>query len=405
MPSLISLFAGAGGLDIGLEEAGFSTITATDVDARAVDSLRVNRDRRIPVRGRPGETYLNGANILQADVADLQASDLRPPHAGAGWVPDLLVGGPPCQPFSSAGKQLSVLEDRGKLFEHFVRLAAELQPRTILFENVRGLVTSRGAGGEPGEVFLDVKQHFESVGYSTSFSILNAADYGAAQRRVRLFMIATRDTSPPPFPPATHSKHGSTDLFSSVKKWVSLGELLDSLPPPNLDEIVRPGPALASQLSIIPSGSGLKSPGRAEPSRPAGHWGYKQGTFIADLDLPARTVTTSASQDWIRERDGQLRRLTLKECASLQGFPDQWVFTGPSAAKFRQVGNAVPSVFGRVLGRAIADNTKKTPRSEPIPKFISDAIEYTKRDHIRNSSARPRTNAFIDQIGSGRTLE
>jgi len=182
MPTLISLFSGAGGLDVGLEQAGFETVTATDFDEDCVRSLFVNQGRKVPVVGRPGHFHLEGTKVVHADVADLSGVDLVPEGLPDDWVPDLLVGGPPCQPFSSSGKQRSVLEGRGRLFEHFVRLARELKPRAILFENVRGLVTARGRTGHPGEVLAEVKDAFEKAGYATSFKLLNSADYGAPQR-------------------------------------------------------------------------------------------------------------------------------------------------------------------------------------------------------------------------------
>ena len=135
----------------------------------------------------------------------------------------------------------------------------------------------------------------------------------------------------------------------------------------------------------------LKSTGRVEKTRPGGHWGYRQGTFIADLDLPARTVTGSTSQDWIRW-NGLLRRLTLNEARLLQGFPSDWEFLGTNAQKFKQVGNAVPSAFGEILGTIIKQFLKKIPdcASQPLelPKSFNGYIDYTKRDQARNGDSR-----------------
>ncbi len=400
MATLISLFSGAGGLDVGLEQAGFDSAAVTDFDADCVRTLEVNQAKGVPVAGQHGRKHLDGAKVVRADVADLCAADLWPASADHTWVPDLLVGGPPCQPFSSSGRQRSVLEGRGRLFEHFVRLASELRPRAILFENVQGLVTARGRTGEPGEALAEVKERFEAAGYGTRFELLNAADYGCPQRRVRLFMLATRDAPLPVFPPPTHSRTTGT-LFSDTSQWVTLAELLASLPEPQQAEVVRPSAALAAQLGAIPSGSGLKSPGRSEPTRPGGHWGYKQGTFVADPGLPSRTVTAASTQDWVRLPDGSLRRLTLRECAALQGFPPEWEFVGSKASQFRQVGNAVPAVFGRVLGsavaRALTTTIDRPPTSAPLPEGFELAVAYTRRDHARNAVARPRARAIVEE--------
>jgi DNA (cytosine-5)-methyltransferase 1 len=159
--TVVSLFTGAGGLDIGLEQAGFRTVSAVDHEDDCVRTLLDNQ--RAKIRHGNGAAYLEGAKILRAGVESLEAVALRPADAAHVWVPDLMAGGPPCQPFSSSGKMLSVDDPRGRLFEHFVRLAEGLKPKLILFENVRGLVTARGPKGEPGEVLGLVRKAFEDT--------------------------------------------------------------------------------------------------------------------------------------------------------------------------------------------------------------------------------------------------
>ncbi len=388
--TVVSLFTGAGGLDIGLEQAGFRTVSAVDADADCVATLCANQRAGVP-SGR-GWDHLAGATLMAADIEVLEARHLRPPGVPRGWTPDLLAGGPPCQPFSSSGKMLSVTEPRGRLFQQFVRLAEALRPKLILFENVRGLVTARGPGGQPGEVLHLVTEAFEGIGYATTWALVNAADYGVPQRRVRCFLMATRCTPLPHFPEPTHAEIPGKGLFDDRSPWVTLGEFLATFPAPEEAEIVRPTPALATQLADVPPGSGLKSPGAREATRPGGHWGYRQGTFIADLKQPARTITASASQDWIRCPDGSLRRLTLRECAALQGFPPGWQFAGPLASRFRQVGNAVPARCGKVLGEALLAVLGEAPRtrppSAPLPREMVTAIDYTRRENRRNGASR-----------------
>jgi DNA (cytosine-5)-methyltransferase 1 len=278
------------------------------------------------------------------------------------------------------------------LFEHFVRLAAEIRPRYILFENVRGLVTARGHDGVHGGALATVLSAFSRIGYATSVSLMNSADFGSPQRRVRLFVIAARVWPLPVFPSPTHADLPAGAVLDERRPWVTLGEFLRTQPEPDGDDIVRPTPALAQQLKNVADGSGLRSAGARETTRPGGHWGYRQGTFIADQAAPARTVTAASTQDWIRTDRG-LRRLTWRECAGLQGFPRDWVFWGPKAARFRQIGNAVPAVFGEVLGHALmtamdqADD-RRVPESRALPKELVAAIDYTKRDHSRNGASR-----------------
>lgn len=388
-PTVISLFAGAGGLDIGLERAGFHTIAATDVDRDCIDTLRLNQATEVEVGGGK-RAHLQGSLVVDADVAELTASDLNP----TGQDIDLLAGGPPCQPFSSAGRQLALSDPRGQLFSHFVRLADELQPRFVLFENVRGLVTARGHCGTPGEALQSVVQGFEDIGYATRCGLLNSADYGAAQRRVRFFLIASRIGAAPPLPAPTHSRLAETT--DGKRPWVTLGDFLATRPSVAEDEHVRPSEALAPLLAALPMGSGLKSPGRAEPTRPGGHWGYRQGTFIADTTRPARTVTAATTQDWIRLADGSLRRLTLSECAGLQGFPMKWQFHGTQGSKFRQVGNAVPVVLGEALGRELVVGLSTEDEQSTI-RFCRTARRCPPRHSVRalgRRKERSRSSAF-----------
>lgn len=392
--SLVSLFTGAGGLDIGLERAGLATVAANDSDKHVCATLRRNRAHGHVVPDAGDRRHLDGTKIIEAGVADLSGPDFAPDGAGGGWRPDALVGGPPCQSFSSAGSQRSLEDPRGRLFNEFVRLARELQPRAILFENVRGLVTARGSRGIPGEALNLIRESFEEIGYATSFRVLNAADFGAPQRRVRMFMFAAApDAVLPEFPAPTHSRDGV-----GAKPWVTLGEFLSARHEPDATDVVHPSGDLLDQLKTLPDGTGLRSPGRAEPTRPAGHWGYKQGTFIADPRLPARTVTAASTQDWIRRPGMELRRLTLREAAALQGFPEEWEFSGPRSAQFQQVGNAVPAVFGEVLGLAMVDaleaRATRPPTSLPFPRHMSAAISYARRDDARNGIARPRSPLF-----------
>lgn len=368
-----------------------------DNNADCVSTLLANQEAALPVRGRPELTHLQGARIFQGDVAEITRSDLVPHTAPTGWRPTILVGGPPCQPFSSAGRQRGLDDPRGRLFVHFARLAEELQPDFVLFENVRGLATARGETAAPGEVLLGVKAQFEGLGYVTRFALLNSADFGAPQRRVRLFMLAAREGSAPVFPEPTHSRLRRDEC----KPWVSLGEFLAKMPVPSEAEVVRPSHLLVERLRDLPAGSGLKSPGRPEPTRPSGHWGYKQGTFIADLGLPARTVTAASTQDWVRLPGQDLRRLTLRECAGLQGFPPGWQFVGTKASQFRQVGNAVPAVFGEVLGEALASAASETDLervSAPLPSSIRAAIAYTQRDDLKNGHVRPRSPHYLFSV-------
>lgn len=374
----ISLFSGAGGLDIGMERAGFEPVTLCDVESVFCDSLAQNQDWE----HGDGRRYLVGAKVVNCDIREVRSADLT-----LGKKIDVVVGGPPCQAFSSSGKQLSVLDPRGALVAEFCRIVDEVKPRMFLFENVRGLVTARDKKGEPGGVVSELLRILGDIGYSCRATLLNSADYGSHQRRVRCFILGSRRGTAPEFPSPEFARE--PDMFRS--KWKTLRDFLLEHADGDSGEFVYATPGLASQLEAIPDGCGIKSPGKAENTRPGGHWGYRQGTFIADLELPARTVTGSASQDWIRW-DGRLRRLTLNEVKKLQGFPEDWKVSGSKAQRFKQIGNAVPSVFGEVLGQCMSAHLERFPTTPPVQLGIPDSfkgyINYTKKDHARNKSAR-----------------
>ncbi len=224
--------------------------------------------------------------------------------------------------------------------------------------------------------------------------LLNAADYGAYQRRVRCFIIGTRCGTAPAFPEPTHSK--APTLFR--EQWRTLGDFFAEHEDLDESNYTYPTEKMAAKLAKIPDGKGLKSMGKVEPNRPVAHWGYRQGTFIADQGLAARTVTGSGSQDWVR-RSGKLRRITLQEAKLLQGFPMDWVVEGTKAKRFKQIGNAVPALFGEVLGQVfrsfLSAYTSGPPVHMDMPKSFKGYIDYTKKDHVRNKVARTLHQQFL----------
>jgi DNA (cytosine-5)-methyltransferase 1 len=176
---------------------------------------------------------------------------------------------------------------------------------------------------------------------------------------------------------------------------VPLKEVLRSIGPPSADEIVKPSGLLAHQMRDLLPGSGVKSPGKRETTRPGGHWGYKQGAFVADPDRPARTVTASGQQDWIRDPDHGLRRLSPRECAAIQTFPDNWAFFGKRNDLYRLIGNAVPPKLAAIIGVALLEHGKREQAHSvkhavlaPLPSTLISAIRYTEREESRNGASR-----------------
>lgn len=385
----ISLFSGAGGLDLGLEAAGMNCLLASDHDADSIETLKANQGFGLG----DGRRAMADTPILQHDVRSLSGSEvLGRIGRRRGGVP-ILAGGPPCQSWSSGGLQLGFDDPRGRLVDEYLRIASEIDARWLVFENVRGLLTARGLDGVPGSALESVRRELLSCGWQTRVQLLNAADHGVAQRRVRLIILGYRVGDAPPLPRPTHGE-------DSVRPWVTLRHCLSRIERVRPDEIFRPSGKMALELRDVLAGSGVKSPGKAEATRPGGHWGYKQGAFIADLDRPARTVTASSQQDWVRDNDTGLRRLCPRECAAIQSFPARWQFVGKRVSQYRQIGNAVPPMLAAAIGATLIGHLAGEVEREattwrelaPLPRRLQAAVRYTEREEAANGASRRRTS-------------
>ncbi|EDX75684.1 C-5 cytosine-specific DNA methylase superfamily [Coleofasciculus chthonoplastes PCC 7420] len=198
MLSALSLFSGAGGMDIGVRQAGFEILADIEIDPYCCKTIRSAMDRENL------RTLLIEKDIKQVDPSHLireltiQPGDL-----------DLLFGGSPCQSFSQAGKRGSLNDERGLLLFEFVRLAKYFQPKFIVIEQVKGILNAPDKSGKNGGVFESLKNKLEELGYRFRQQILNSADYGVAQLRERVFIVATRIKPSFRFPLPTHSKFDS----------------------------------------------------------------------------------------------------------------------------------------------------------------------------------------------------
>lgn len=378
----ISLFSGAGGLDIGLEDAGFSCLYASDIDPAAYHTLLANKGR--------SSHHLSEAIVEHADVSRTTGRQiLEVIGTDRGQIP-LLVGGPPCQSWSSAGHQRGWLDPRGRLFDDFVRLAGELDVRWLMFENVRGLLTARGPDGLPGSALALIRTKLLKAGFQTQVALINSADYGVPQRRVRLVVFGYRIGDQLQFPAASHGK------TNPHKTWIPMSEALETVSALESDEIIRPNEKLLAELSLLRPGCGVKSPGKAEATRPGGHWGYKQGAFIADTSIPARTVTANPQQDWVIDEALGIRRLCPRECAALQTFPSDWIFVGKRIDQYRLIGNAVPPMLARQIGETLREHIiaswehRRTSivSLQPLAPKLQAAIRYTAKEELRNGASR-----------------
>lgn len=366
------------GLDLGLEQAGFEVRACVELDKDCCRTIRLNHPD-LP--------------LIDRDIATVPTSELL---ARAGLVdqpPFCVSGGPPCQSFSPGGKRTAINDPRGSLFLEFVRIVRETQPLYFVFENVAQIVTAalqhrpiserpgknwnlstysqRGkawsAVSDDGSGLLQpdelsgtaiqfILEAFAGLGYYLTFGVVNAADYGVPQRRLRFVIIGSRVTTDIALPQPTHSAVGDDGLHH----WVTLRDALHDL--------AEDAPLHSSYMegfrrffALIPPGGNWRNlpPDVQRKALGAAYeaGGGKTGFFRRlAWDEPAPTIVGKPNRksSAICHPD-QLRPLTVRECARLQQFPDDWQFAGGMHSQYTQIGNAVPVGLGLAIGRAIIE--------------------------------------------------
>ncbi len=316
----IELFAGAGGLALGLEKAGFDTIGLVEIDKDASKTLKQNRPKW---------------NVLNEDVSKISNLDLEECFDIKKGELDLLSGGAPCQAFSYAGKKLGLEDARGTLFYHYAVFLEKLQPKMFLFENVKGLLTH-----DKGKTFETILEIFKQQGYKVKYEILNAWDYGVAQKRERLIVVGVRNDLEEQvefeFPKKQKYKPVLRDILLDCPK--SCGAMYSD--------------KKAEIFKLVPPGGYWRDiPKEIAKEYMKSCWDMAGGrTGILrrlSLDEPSLTILTSPSQKQT-ERCHPLeeRPFTVRESARCQSFPDEWEFCGSIGQQYKQVGNAVPVNLG-----------------------------------------------------------
>ncbi len=316
MPTTIELFAGAGGLALGVEKAGFTTIGLIEFDKDACETLRKNRPNW---------------RVICDDIANISCLNLEEYFDIKKGELDLLSGGAPCQAFSYAGKRLGFEDTRGTLFHHYAIFLQKLQPKMFLFENVRGLLMH-----DKGRTYQTMLNVFEEAGYVIDKQVLNAWDYGVAQKRERLITVGIRRD----LVNQIHYQFPEPHEYKPVLRDVLL-DVPESLGTPygekkrKLFELVPPGGYWRDMDSVLAK-EYIKSCWNME--------GGRTGILRRlSLDEPSLTVLTSPSQKQTeRCHPLEARPFTVRENARCQSFPDEWEFCGSVGAQYKQVGNAVP---------------------------------------------------------------
>jgi len=416
---VISLFSGAMGLDLGLERTGrFELVAAVEKEKSFCDTIRANHAAgRLPV----------SVKVFEADISKLDPHEVL---AQCGMKPgelDVLIGGPPCQSFSTAGRRGTVQDARGTLLWDFLRFVDAMQPRFFVMENVRGLLSAAlrhralaerpGKGGAPLEpdempgsvvrLFADDLQRIAGGPYHMDCFEVNAVNYGAPQLRERAIFIGNRYNGEFDFPNPTHGQ-GATDvvdLFTiepRLKPWKTLGDAIGQLNDPG-DVIMDFSPRKKSFLERVPPGSNWRSlPEELQRESMGKAWVAKGGRSgwwrRLSYDLPCPTLVTMPNHASTSLcHPSEVRALSAGEYSAIQEFPDDWKICGTPAQQYAQIGNAVPVRLGQVTGQVVADGLdrlaarKWKPYAKPPAHF---RVVYV-QSHVRTRQWFKRGEAFV----------
>lgn len=292
--NVVSLFSGAGGLDLGFIKAGHEIIWANDNFQDAVKTYRKNI----------------GTHIICEDISKI-SSDKIPEH-------DILIGGFPCQGFSVANTNRGEYDERNKLYTELLRVLIDKQPKFFMAENVKGILSLK-----KGAVFEMIISDFEKAGYKVQHKVLNAANYGVPQKRERVIILGTRNDVDFDLkhPEPTHLE--SSSLLNNKKSWISIGEALKNVPEPEEDH---------NLINHTYSKFKLKFNGYL-------------GNRAIDPTKPAPTVTARGDERGgvvVLHHPNNHRRMSVRELALTQSFPMDFIFEGNNSSAYRQIGNAVP---------------------------------------------------------------
>lgn len=294
---VVSLFSGAGGLDLGFIKAGHDIIWANDNFLDAVETYRKNI----------------GGHIILGDIEKIPSDEI-PDH-------DILIGGFPCQGFSVANSKRGEHDERNKLYLELIRILIDKKPKFFVAENVKGIISLK-----KGKVFELIMSDLSKAGYKVKYDILNASDFGVPQKRERVIIIGVREDLDfdVKFPEPTHAEN--IDLFTDRKKWVSIGEALSNIPEPDGEHNLFNHTYSKFKLKFN---------------------GYL-GNRTINPDKPAPTVTARGDDRGgvvVLHHPNNHRRMSVRELALTQSFPLDFIFEGKNSSAYRQIGNAVPPLL------------------------------------------------------------
>nr|WP_255471657.1 DNA cytosine methyltransferase [Endozoicomonas sp. OPT23] len=349
----LSFFSGAMGMDLGIEKAGFDIRLACEVDKFCRQTIALNKPK----------------TALLGDINNYSAQDiLKAAKITCDDEIDLIVGGPPCQAFSTAGKRKGFNDERGNIFLKYLDLALELRPKYFVIENVRGLLScpmDHRPHDKRGLSFPDLSQdelkggalnfilnRLENSGYGYSFNLYNSANFGTPQIRERVIIVCSRNGVKPPFLTPTHSENGEYGLA----KWNILKDSIKDLK--NHDHLTFPEKRL-KYYRMLSEGENWKNLPTEIQKEAMGKSFYSGGGktgFLRRLawKKPSPTLVTHPAMpatDLAHPEED--RPLSIQEYKRIQEFPDNWKLQGPIIQQYKQVGNAVPLSLGYAVGTLI----------------------------------------------------
>ena len=354
-PGVISLFSGGGGLDLGLEIAGFATLAAVEIESHACATLRENQGK--PIGSADGYGFLESATIIERDVRRVPGAGLLRTAGLPKGGSSLLAGGPPCVTFSVAGKREGLMAETGMLFEEYVRILRVTRPTALLFENVKGILTAADEEGIRGGAFVRIYDALEAEGYALTWRVVNAADYGVPQQRERLIIMGRRGQKAFDFPERTHyDPERPSRRGEEAHPWQTVADAIEDLP-----AAAEPGeaPVVANHVARRHSPSVAQS--FAETPRGKRNNSYKRDRLR--WDRPAKVIRAQGKPkpDGSGQKNSshqaihpdEPRQLTVRECARIQTFPDWYLLPNTFVNGYRILGDAVPVELGRALGESI----------------------------------------------------
>lgn len=330
--NVVELFAGAGGLALGLEKAGFKEAALVEIDKYACQTLRKNRPNW---------------NVIEEDIIKVAEKGIRS-YLSEGIKVDLLSGGYPCQAFSYAGHKMGLNDVRGTMFYYYAKILEELKPKMFLAENVRGLVSH-----DNGKTLRTMIEVFTSIGYRVTWKVLNAWDYNVAQKRERIVIIGIREDI------------DNSIVYKYPKPYDYKPVLRDVLKNVPKSDGAKYPPKKARVLELVPPGGYWRDLPDEIAKEYMGSSYYSGGgrTGMArriSWDEPCLTLTCSPAQKQTeRCHPDETRPFTIREYARIQSFPDDWEFVGSMSEQYKQIGNAVPVELARAVGLSIINVLNK----------------------------------------------